>query len=167
MPRKEDRDRAATPPSLFFLSSGDALRYHPSPSSSPPVTPCALHQIPPDHPSPSSPKRCHPFPQSTYHRRPLSNATTHRRPHKVVAREADDSVKFGQGEGSAYLLDPDIYTNGRISVQGIDAVLLPEDDTKPSTPIAAAPVRKAPAVTGSSRSKFRRDRDSQPWNKRT
>ncbi|KAK1643591.1 hypothetical protein QYE76_061396 [Lolium multiflorum] len=81
---------------------------------------------------------------------------TLRLPHKVVAREADGSVKFGQGEGSAYLFDPDIYTDGRISVQGIDAVLLPEDDTKPATPIAAAPVRKAPAVTGTSRSKFRR-----------
>lgn len=38
---------------------------------------------------------------------------------------ADGSVKFGQGEGSAYLLDPDIYTDGRISVQGIDGVLFP------------------------------------------
>ncbi|THU74876.1 hypothetical protein C4D60_Mb04t38020 [Musa balbisiana] len=46
---------------------------------------------------------------------------TLRVPHKVVAREADGSVKFGAGEGSAYLFDPDIYTDGRISVQGIDS----------------------------------------------
>ncbi|CAN6203073.1 unnamed protein product [Urochloa humidicola] len=69
-------------------------------------------------------------------------------PHKVTAREADGSVKFGAGEGSAYLFDPDIYTDGRISVQGIDAVLLPP---------AAAPDRRAPAVTGATaRPKLRR-----------
>ncbi|KAK1288337.1 Fasciclin-like arabinogalactan protein 17 [Acorus calamus] len=61
---------------------------------------------------------------------------TLRVPHKVVAREADGSVKFGSGEGSAYLFDPDIYTDGRISVQGIDAVLFPPDAEPPS---AAAP----------------------------
>ncbi|KAK9061494.1 hypothetical protein SSX86_018676 [Deinandra increscens subsp. villosa] len=54
---------------------------------------------------------------------------TLRLPHKVVAEEADGSVKFGQGEGSAYLFDPDIYTDGRISVQGIDGVLLPFQET--------------------------------------
>ena len=50
---------------------------------------------------------------------------TLRLPHKVVAQEADGSVKFGHGDGSAYLFDPDIYTDGRISVQGIDGVLFP------------------------------------------
>ncbi|KAL6636789.1 hypothetical protein ACP70R_024361 [Stipagrostis hirtigluma subsp. patula] len=79
---------------------------------------------------------------------------TLRLPHKVTAREADGSVKFGQGEGSAYLFDPDIYTDGRISVQGIDAVLLPPDDTK--TAPAAAPERKPPAVTSHKKSKLRR-----------
>ncbi|GJN23084.1 hypothetical protein PR202_gb10701 [Eleusine coracana subsp. coracana] len=79
---------------------------------------------------------------------------TLRLPHKVTAREADGSVKFGQGEGSAYLFDPDIYTDGRISVQGIDAVLLPPDDTK--TAPAAAPERKPPAVTSNKKSKLRR-----------
>ncbi|KAJ0083703.1 hypothetical protein Patl1_30259 [Pistacia atlantica] len=39
---------------------------------------------------------------------------TLRVPHKVEAQEADGSVKFG----AAYLFDPDIYTDGRISVQG-------------------------------------------------
>ncbi|CAN6170978.1 unnamed protein product [Urochloa humidicola] len=71
-------------------------------------------------------------------------------PHKVTAREADGSVKFGAGEGSAYLFDPDIYTDGRISVQGIDAVLLPPaatSDGDGKSP-AAAPARRAPAVTG-------------------
>ncbi|KAG2686773.1 hypothetical protein I3843_09G023700 [Carya illinoinensis] len=53
---------------------------------------------------------------------------TLRLPHKVVAQEADGSVKFGQGDGSAYLFDPDIYTDGRISVQGIDGVLFPGEE---------------------------------------
>jgi len=53
---------------------------------------------------------------------------TLRLPHKVVAQEADGSVKFGHGDGSAYLFDPDIYTDGRISVQGIDGVLFPMDE---------------------------------------
>ncbi|XP_020595941.1 fasciclin-like arabinogalactan protein 16 [Phalaenopsis equestris] len=57
---------------------------------------------------------------------------TLRLPHKIVAREADGSVKFGQGEGSAYLFDPDIYTDGRISVQGIDTVLFPPEDDSPA-----------------------------------
>ncbi|KAK1271081.1 Fasciclin-like arabinogalactan protein 17 [Acorus gramineus] len=63
---------------------------------------------------------------------------TLRVPHKVVAREADGSVKFGSGEGSAYLFDPDIYTDGRISVQGIDAVLFPPDAEPPSAAVPAA-----------------------------
>jgi hypothetical protein len=33
-----------------------------------------------------------------------------------MAREADGSVMFGHGEGSAYLFDPNIYTDERISV---------------------------------------------------
>lgn len=65
---------------------------------------------------------------------------TLRIPHKVAAEEADGSVKFGQGEGSAYLFDPDIYTDGRISVQGIDGVLFPPEETKP--PAKSAPVAK-------------------------
>ncbi|KAL3532195.1 hypothetical protein ACH5RR_005716 [Cinchona calisaya] len=63
---------------------------------------------------------------------------TLRLPYKVVAEEADGSVKFGQGEGSAYLFDPDIYTDGRISVQGIDGVLLPPEETEVAP--KAAPV---------------------------
>ncbi|KAM0827028.1 hypothetical protein ACQ4PT_068450 [Festuca glaucescens] len=85
---------------------------------------------------------------------------TLRLPHKVTAREADGSVKFGHGEGSAYLFDPDIYTDGRISVQGIDAVLFPpvEDTAKSGGAVTAgaAPARKAPAVTGTAKSKLRR-----------
>ncbi|RWW24524.1 hypothetical protein GW17_00011182 [Ensete ventricosum] len=68
---------------------------------------------------------------------------TLRVPHNVVAREADGSVKFGAGEGSAYLFDPDIYTDGRISVQGIDAVLFPPDEDAPlASPLSPA-ARKA------------------------
>ncbi|XP_040382124.1 fasciclin-like arabinogalactan protein 15 [Oryza brachyantha] len=86
---------------------------------------------------------------------------TLRLPHKVTAREADGSVKFGHGEGSAYLFDPDIYTDGRISVQGIDAVLFPPQDTATggsdsSGSSPSAPARKAPAVTAHSKSKLRR-----------
>ncbi|MQL88255.1 hypothetical protein Taro_020822 [Colocasia esculenta] len=69
---------------------------------------------------------------------------TLRFPHKVVAREADGSVKFGHGEGFAYLFDPDIYTDGRISVQGIDAVLLPPEDVAPASSTTAA-AKKATA----------------------
>ncbi|KAK7843688.1 sphingoid long-chain bases kinase 1 [Quercus suber] len=43
---------------------------------------------------------------------------TLRLPHKVVAQEADGFVKFGQGDGSAYLFDPNIYIDGRILMQG-------------------------------------------------
>ncbi|XWS43315.1 hypothetical protein CRYUN_Cryun16bG0092400 [Craigia yunnanensis] len=71
---------------------------------------------------------------------------TLRLPHKVVAQEADGSVKFGHGEGSAYLFDPDIYTDGRISVQGIDGVLFPEEETeiakKPSVVKVASKPRR-------------------------
>ncbi|KAK4785560.1 hypothetical protein SAY86_002249 [Trapa natans] len=59
---------------------------------------------------------------------------TLRLPHKVAAHEADGSVKFGHGDGSAYLFDPDIYTDGRISVQGIDGVLLPPEEKAAATP---------------------------------
>ncbi|KAJ4758890.1 Fasciclin-like arabinogalactan protein 15 [Rhynchospora pubera] len=63
---------------------------------------------------------------------------TLRLPHKVVAKEADGSVKFGSGEGSAYLFDPDIYTDGRISVQGIDAVLFPPEENVPAAEVMPA-----------------------------
>ncbi|XP_019153633.1 PREDICTED: fasciclin-like arabinogalactan protein 15 [Ipomoea nil] len=66
---------------------------------------------------------------------------TLRLPHKVVAEEADGSVKFGHGEGSAYLFDPDIYTDGRISVQGIDGVLFPPEPSNPAAP-KASPLAK-------------------------
>jgi uncharacterized surface protein with fasciclin (FAS1) repeats len=84
---------------------------------------------------------------------------TLRLPQKVTAREADGSVKFGHGEGSAYLFDPDIYTDGRISVQGIDAVLFPPvvDDSAKGGGAGDAPARKAPAVTGTAKkNKLRR-----------
>ncbi|KAL9675359.1 hypothetical protein QQ045_003561 [Rhodiola kirilowii] len=72
---------------------------------------------------------------------------TLRLPHRVVAEEADGSVKFGDGDGSAYLFDPDIYIDGRISVQGIDGVLFPpEDKTKvaeeKSSPSSVKVIRK-------------------------
>ncbi|KAJ0259725.1 Fasciclin-like arabinogalactan protein 16 [Hirschfeldia incana] len=63
-------------------------------------------------------------------------------PHKVLAQEADGSVKFGHGEGSAYLFDPDIYTDGRISVQGIDGVLFPMKETPATEVKPVAPVVK-------------------------
>ncbi|KAL2536942.1 Fasciclin-like arabinogalactan protein 15 [Forsythia ovata] len=51
--------------------------------------------------------------------------------HKVVAEDADGSVKFGQRVGSAYLFDHDIYTDGRIFVQEIDEVLILPEEIKP------------------------------------
>ncbi|KAI4348851.1 hypothetical protein L6164_009521 [Bauhinia variegata] len=69
---------------------------------------------------------------------------TLRLPHKVVAQEADGSVKFGHDEGSAYLFDPDIYTDGRISVQGIDGVLFPPEE-EPKTEQITAPLVKVAA----------------------
>ncbi|KAM3357462.1 Fasciclin-like arabinogalactan protein 17 [Capsicum chinense] len=69
---------------------------------------------------------------------------TLRLPHKVIAEEADGSVKFGFGETSGYLFDPDIYTDGRISVQGIDGVLFPVEEIKVA-PKAAPVVAKVVA----------------------
>ncbi|KAH7512278.1 hypothetical protein FEM48_Zijuj12G0073700 [Ziziphus jujuba var. spinosa] len=66
---------------------------------------------------------------------------TLRLPHKVLAEESDGSVKFGQGDGSAYLFDPDIYTDGRISVQGIDGVLFPPEEEQKSEKKAAPLVK--------------------------
>lgn len=76
---------------------------------------------------------------------------TLRVPHKVVAQEADGSVKFGHGEGSAYLFDPDIYTDGRISVQGIDGVLFPPNE---ETNKETKDVRAAKVVTKQNRGAF-------------
>lgn len=67
---------------------------------------------------------------------------TLRLPHRVVAQEADGSVKFGSGDVSAYLFDPDIYTDGRISVQGIDEVLFPVEEEKKATPVVKAAAAK-------------------------
>ncbi|KAJ0021521.1 hypothetical protein Pint_31691 [Pistacia integerrima] len=61
---------------------------------------------------------------------------TLRVPHKVKAQEADGSVKFG----AAYLFDPNIYTDGMISVKGIDGVLFPvEEETEVATKVMAKP----------------------------
>ncbi|KAJ6778559.1 FASCICLIN-LIKE ARABINOGALACTAN PROTEIN 17 [Salix koriyanagi] len=89
---------------------------------------------------------------------------TLRLPHKVVAQEADGSVKFGSGDGSAYLFDPDIYTDGRISVQGIDGVLFPEVEKEStsvkksvsSVKIATTTPRRAYARTGDSLDEWRK-----------
>ncbi|CAN8257034.1 unnamed protein product [Cochlearia groenlandica] len=69
---------------------------------------------------------------------------TLRFPHKVAAKEADGSVKFGDGERSAYLFDPDIYTDGRISVQGIDGVLFPGEEEEKEIVVESVkkPVKK-------------------------
>lgn len=50
---------------------------------------------------------------------------TLRVPHKLLSKEADGTVVFGEGEEAAHLYDHDIYIDGRISVQGIDKVLFP------------------------------------------
>ncbi|KAL2328381.1 hypothetical protein Fmac_021808 [Flemingia macrophylla] len=66
---------------------------------------------------------------------------TLRLPHKVTAQEADGSVKFGHSDGSAYLFDPDIYTDGRISVQGIDGVLFPPREAEAGPATRAQPAK--------------------------
>ncbi|KAK2418576.1 fasciclin arabinogalactan protein [Trifolium repens] len=71
---------------------------------------------------------------------------TLRLPHKVVAQESDGSVKFGHGDSSAYLFDPDIYTDGRISVQGIDGVLLPPEEEKEDQSSSSIRRAKIPLV---------------------
>ncbi|KAJ7543113.1 hypothetical protein O6H91_09G025400 [Diphasiastrum complanatum] len=44
-------------------------------------------------------------------------------PHKVTAQESEGTVQFGEGENSALIYDQDIFTDGRISIQGINKVL--------------------------------------------
>ncbi|KDP42957.1 hypothetical protein JCGZ_23899 [Jatropha curcas] len=78
------------------------------------------------------------------------NYETLRVPHKVVAQEADGSVRFGSGDGTAYLFDPDIYTDGRISVQGVDGVLFPAEEMKP----VEKEVKVAKVVTKTRRGKL-------------
>eukprot|EP00252_Welwitschia_mirabilis_P027937 TRINITY_DN9832_c0_g2_i1.p1 TRINITY_DN9832_c0_g2~~TRINITY_DN9832_c0_g2_i1.p1 ORF type:complete len:464 (-),score=63.65 TRINITY_DN9832_c0_g2_i1:474-1865(-) len=53
-------------------------------------------------------------------------------PHKMLAQEADGTVLFGEGDSAAHLYDHDIYTDGRISVQGIDKVLFPPEENTAS-----------------------------------
>lgn len=72
-------------------------------------------------------------------------------PHKVVAQEADGSVKFGDDEETAYLFDPDIYTDGRISVQGIDGVLFPASEKKDSKTLESAKTVDHVQITPKSR----------------
>ncbi|KAE8670639.1 Fasciclin-like arabinogalactan protein 17 [Hibiscus syriacus] len=76
---------------------------------------------------------------------------TLRLPHKVLAQEADGSVRFGHTDGSAYLFDPDIYTDGRISVQGIDSVLFPSEEKakeeKKTIKVATVKPRRVTAAT--------------------
>lgn len=79
---------------------------------------------------------------------------TLRLPHKMAAEEADGSVKFGQGEGSAYLFDPDIYTDGRISVQGIDGVLFPLEEKDDNITALQKSTRVTKVVTKSRRGNF-------------
>ncbi|KAG8390820.1 hypothetical protein BUALT_Bualt01G0123300 [Buddleja alternifolia] len=78
---------------------------------------------------------------------------TLRLPHKIVAKEADGSVRFGEGEDSGYLFDPDIYTDGRISVQGIDGVLFPPEEKKKELKIANQNV-KIHATKATKRGRF-------------
>ncbi|KAK2634514.1 hypothetical protein Ddye_029306 [Dipteronia dyeriana] len=76
---------------------------------------------------------------------------TLRLPHKLVAQEADGSVKFGQSDASAYLFDPDIYTDGRISVQGIDGVLFPPEETDTTTTTGKLQTKKTIKVAAKPR----------------
>ncbi|AED90903.1 hypothetical protein AtNW77_Chr5g0088741 [Arabidopsis thaliana] len=48
-------------------------------------------------------------------------------PHMLSARETQRSIKFGDGVWSGCLYDPDIYTDGKISIQGVGGVLFPRE----------------------------------------
>ncbi|GJR50215.1 fasciclin-like arabinogalactan protein 17 [Tanacetum coccineum] len=74
-------------------------------------------------------------------------------PHKVMAQEADGSVKFGDDEESAYLFDPDIYTDGRISVQGIDGVLFPASEKTSDSKKLADSVKNVDSVKSTPKSR--------------
>ncbi|MCO5605968.1 hypothetical protein L7F22_060154 [Adiantum nelumboides] len=54
---------------------------------------------------------------------------TLRDPYKLVAQEEDATVAFGEGKEKALLVDVDIFKDGRISVQGVDKVLSPVEET--------------------------------------
>jgi hypothetical protein len=55
-------------------------------------------------------------------------------PRKLLARESDGTVLFGEGENSAHIYDHDIYVDGRLSIQGISKVLIPPPDTPAPSP---------------------------------
>jgi uncharacterized surface protein with fasciclin (FAS1) repeats len=55
-------------------------------------------------------------------------------PRKLLARESDGTVLFGEGEDSAHIYDHDIYVDGRLSIQGISKVLIPPPDTPAPSP---------------------------------
>ncbi|KAL2459630.1 Fasciclin [Forsythia ovata] len=55
-------------------------------------------------------------------------------PHKVVAEDANGSLKFKEGGCSFYLFDHDIYADGRIYVQWIDGVLFHVEENKVALP---------------------------------
>lgn len=58
---------------------------------------------------------------------------TLRDPYKLVAQEEDGTVVFGEGKEKAHLIDIDIFKDGRISVQGVDKVLSPVEETTVSS----------------------------------
>ncbi|KAL2623502.1 hypothetical protein R1flu_003707 [Riccia fluitans] len=64
---------------------------------------------------------------STLRRTGKSHFATLRVPHKLVAREVDGLVVFGEGEQAASVYDLNIFGDGRLSVLGIDKVLVPSE----------------------------------------
>eukprot|EP00252_Welwitschia_mirabilis_P013143 TRINITY_DN29025_c0_g1_i1.p1 TRINITY_DN29025_c0_g1~~TRINITY_DN29025_c0_g1_i1.p1 ORF type:complete len:466 (-),score=44.64 TRINITY_DN29025_c0_g1_i1:396-1793(-) len=64
-------------------------------------------------------------------------------PYKMLSQEADGTVLFGEGDSAAHLYDHDIYTDGRISVQGIDKVLFPPEEATSSKEHASSTEKHA------------------------
>ncbi|KAL3690670.1 hypothetical protein R1sor_004321 [Riccia sorocarpa] len=65
---------------------------------------------------------------STLRRTGKSSFATLKVPHKLVAREVDGMVVFGEGHNGAGVYDPYIFGDDRLSVLGIDKVLVPSDE---------------------------------------
>ncbi|BBN13787.1 hypothetical protein MPTK1_6g06300 [Marchantia polymorpha subsp. ruderalis] len=81
---------------------------------------------------------------STLRRMGKTHFSTLRVPHKLAAHEVDGQVVFGEGDDAAGVFDHDIFADGRLSVQGIDRVMIPAElkATLPSDTTVSPPAPK-------------------------
>ncbi|KAG6541289.1 hypothetical protein Mapa_017342 [Marchantia paleacea] len=82
---------------------------------------------------------------STLRRMGKTHFSTLRVPHKLSAHEVDGQVVFGEGDDAAGVFDHDIFADGRLSVQGIDRVMIPAEH-KTSQPTETTESPPAPKV---------------------